>query len=70
MAMRAVVREKLRTTRPPDIFVRPPPPVGINVFDFGRAARIIRGSEPVKGEVKEKLGRLLAGATRNHGDTG
>jgi NTE family protein len=56
---RSLVAEKLRAGRPPDIFVRPPPIVGINILDFTRAARIIRGSEPIKEEVKEKLGRLL-----------
>jgi NTE family protein len=67
MAMRAVVHEKLRGVRPPDVLIRPPPPIGINVFDFARAARIIRGSEPVKAEVKEKLGRLLGASSLGRG---
>jgi NTE family protein len=66
MAMRAIVCEKLLTSREPEIFIRPPPPAGINVFDFARAARIIRGSEPVKAEVREKLGRLLGGVSLGH----
>jgi NTE family protein len=66
VAMRALVREKLGSGRPPDMFIRPPPPIGINVFDFARAARIIRGSEPVKAEVTEKLGRLLGDASLGH----
>jgi NTE family protein len=64
LVMRSLVREKLRACRPPDILVRPPPPIGINVFDFGRAARIIKGSEPVKDEVKEEIERLLNAADR------
>jgi NTE family protein len=60
LVMRSLVHEKLRSGRPPEIFIRPPPPMGINVFDFSRAARILKGSEPVKDELKEKLNRLLS----------
>ena len=67
MAMRAIIREKLRNSREPDIFIRPPPAAGINVFDFGRAARVIRASEPVKAEVREKLGRMLGDASLGDG---
>jgi NTE family protein len=59
LVMRSVVVEKLRACRPPDIFIRPPP-AGVNVLDFTRAARIIKASEPVKDELKQKLERVLA----------
>jgi NTE family protein len=64
LVMRAVLGEKLRVHRPPDILVHPPPPLGVNVFDFPRAARIIKAGEPAKAEVKERLARLLAAAGR------
>jgi NTE family protein len=58
LIMRSVVLEKLRTARPPEIFIRPPTG-GINVLDFTRAARVIKASEPVKDEIKKKLDRIL-----------
>jgi NTE family protein len=60
LVMRSVVLEKLRAGRRPEVFIRPPALAGVNVLDFTRAARIIKASEPVKDELKEKLGRLLA----------
>jgi NTE family protein len=44
---------------PPDILLRPN--VGIfRALDFLRASAILRAAEPVKAELREKLGRLLA----------
>ena len=60
LVMRSVVLEKLRSGRQPEIFIRPPALAGVNILDFTRAARIIKGSEPVKDELKHKLERLLA----------
>jgi NTE family protein len=59
LVMATIVAAKLGAGRQPDIFVRPPPPAGINVFDFTRAARIIEASEPVKDTVKKQLAVLL-----------
>jgi NTE family protein len=54
----AIVAEKLRHTAP-DLLIRP----NVTIFgtlDFYQATAILRAAEPVKAEVKEKLGKLLA----------
>jgi len=54
----AIVVEKLRHSAP-DLILRPN--VGIfRTLDFPQASSILRAAEPVKAEVKEKLGKLLA----------
>ena len=60
LLMRAITREKLRTSRPPDILVRP----AINAFrvlDFMKASVILKAAEPVKDEVKRALDHVFAG---------
>jgi len=53
----AIIVEKLRHSAP-DLMLRPN--VGIfRTLDFPQASAILRAAEPVKQEVKEKLGRLL-----------
>jgi len=53
----AIIVEKLRHNAP-DLMLRPN--VGIfRTLDFPQASAILRAAEPVKQEVKEKLGRLL-----------
>ena len=53
-----IVTEKLKSGAP-DLLVRPN--VGIfRTLDFFQASAILRAAEPVKAEVKEKLGKLLA----------
>jgi NTE family protein len=54
----AIIVEKLRHSAP-DLMLRPN--VGIfRTLDFPQASSILRAAEPVKAEVKEKLGRLIA----------
>jgi NTE family protein len=54
----AIVAAKLRHAAP-DLLIRPN--VGLfRTLDFYRASAILRASDPVKVEVKEKLGKLLA----------
>jgi NTE family protein len=54
----AIIVEKLRHSAP-DLMLRPN--VGIfRTLDFPQASAILRAAEPVKAEVKEKLGRLIA----------
>ena len=54
----AIIVEKLRHSAP-DLMLRPN--VGIfRTLDFMQASAILRAAEPIKAEVKEKLGRLLA----------
>jgi len=54
----AIVSEKLKQGAP-DLVIRPN--VGIfRALDFMRASAILRVAAPVKAEVKEKLGALLA----------
>jgi NTE family protein len=53
----AIVSEKLKHGAP-DLVIRP----GVGIFrllDFMRASAILRAAEPVKAEVKERLGALL-----------
>jgi NTE family protein len=53
-----IVAEKLKSGAP-DLLVRPN--IGIfRMLDFFQASAILRAAEPVKAEVKEKLGKLLA----------
>jgi NTE family protein len=53
----AIIREKLRHS-PPDLMLRPN--VGIfGTLDFMQASAILRAAEPVKAEVKAKLGTLI-----------
>jgi NTE family protein len=53
-----IINEKLRHGAP-DIVLRPN--VGIfRALDFLRASAILRAAEPVKAELREKLGKLLA----------
>jgi NTE family protein len=52
-----MVTEKLKDGAP-DLLIRPN--VGIfRVLDFLRASAILRAAEPVKAEVKDRLGALL-----------
>jgi NTE family protein len=54
----AIIGEKLRHSAP-DLMLRPN--VGIfRTLDFMQASAILRAAEPVKAEVKEKLGKLIA----------
>jgi NTE family protein len=54
----AIIVEKLRHSAP-DLMLRPN--VGIfRTLDFPQASAILRAAEPVKQEVKEKLGKLIA----------
>jgi NTE family protein len=54
----AIIIEKLRHSAP-DLMLRPN--VGIfRTLDFMQASAILRAAEPIKEEVKEKLGRLIA----------
>ena len=54
----AIIVEKLRHSAP-DLMLRPN--VGIfRTLDFPQASAILRASEPIKAEVKEKLGKLIA----------
>ena len=54
----AIIVEKLRHSAP-DLMLRPN--VGIfRTLDFAQASAILRAAEPVKQEVKEKLGKLIA----------
>jgi NTE family protein len=54
----AIIGEKLRHSAP-DLMLRPN--VGIfRTLDFMQASAILRASEPIKAEVKEKLGKLIA----------
>jgi len=53
----AIICEKLRHSAP-DLMLRPN--VGIfRTLDFFQASAILRAAEPVKAEVKEKLGKLI-----------
>ena len=53
----AIIGEKLKHSAP-DLMLRPN--VGIfRTLDFAQASAILRAAEPVKAEVKEKLGKLL-----------
>jgi NTE family protein len=53
-----IVAERLKSG-PPDLLVRPN--IGIfRMLDFFQASAILRAAEPVKAELKEKLGALLA----------
>jgi len=54
----AITAEKLRAA-PPDLVIRPNV-AGIRTMDFFRASSILRTVEPVKQELKDKLGALLA----------
>jgi NTE family protein len=55
---RTIVAEKLRSGAP-DLLLRPN--IGIfRMLDFFQASAILRAAEPVKAEVKQKLGALLA----------
>jgi NTE family protein len=55
----AITAEKIKH-RPPDLIVRPN--VGaFRALDFLQASAILRASEPVKAELKEKLAALLEG---------
>jgi NTE family protein len=54
----AIIGEKLKHSAP-DLMLRPN--VGIfRTLDFMQASAILRAAEPIKAEVKEKLGRLTA----------
>jgi NTE family protein len=54
----SIVAEKLKAGAP-DLLIRPN--IGIfRLLDFFQASAILRAAEPVKAEVKEKLGALLA----------
>jgi NTE family protein len=55
----AITAEKLKYGAP-DLIVRPKVG-GFRSLDFLQASAILRASEPVKAEVKEKLAALLAG---------
>jgi NTE family protein len=59
LVMRAITKEKLRTARPPDILVSPPPNA-FRVLDFMKASAIIKAAEPMKDDVKRALDRILA----------
>jgi NTE family protein len=53
----AIIGEKLKHSAP-DLMIRPN--VGIfRTLDFLQASAILRAAEPIKDEVKEKLGALL-----------
>lgn len=53
----AIVAEKLKSSAP-DILIRPNVSA-FGAFDFARAMPILRASEPIKEELKRKLGALL-----------
>jgi NTE family protein len=54
----AIVAAKLKHAAP-DLMLRPN--IGLfRTLDFYRASAILRAAEPLKAEIKEKLGRLLA----------
>ncbi len=55
----SILREKLRSGRVPEVFVRAPLD-GVRVLDFFKAPAILRSAESLKHEVMEKLGGLLA----------
>ena len=53
-----IVSHKLKESAP-DLVLRPN--IGIfGMLDFLQASAILRAAEPIKGEVKEKLGALLS----------
>jgi NTE family protein len=53
-----IVTERLKSG-PPDLVLRPPH-IGIfRMLDFLQASAILRAAEPIKAEVREKLGALL-----------
>jgi NTE family protein len=58
--MRAIMNEKLKVTRPPDILLRPPAN-SFRVLDFMKASAILKSAEPIKEEVKRALDRVLTG---------
>jgi NTE family protein len=53
-----IIAEKLKHTAP-DLILRPQANA-FRVADFSRASAILRAAEPLKAELKEKLGALLA----------
>jgi NTE family protein len=53
----AIVAEKLKSSAP-DILIRPNVSA-FGAFDFARAVPILKASEPIKEELKRKLGALL-----------
>lgn len=52
-----IVSRKL-AERPPELLLRPNAG-GFRLFEFFRASAILRAADPVKAEVKERLGKLL-----------
>jgi NTE family protein len=53
----AIIKEKLKAGGP-DLVIRPP--IGIfQMLDFFQASAILRAAEPVKAEVKQRLGALI-----------
>lgn len=57
--MQSITREKLRALPEPQVFVRPPTST-FRSIDFTKAAGIIKASQPVKDEIKQKLDRAFA----------
>lgn len=58
LLMRAILTQKLRTLRPPDILVRPSID-SFRVLEFAKAGAIIRSAAATKDEVRAALGRLI-----------
>ncbi len=56
--MRAIMNEKLKVARAPDILLRPPAN-SYRVLDFMKAGAIIRSAEPIKDDVKRMLDHVL-----------
>jgi NTE family protein len=53
----AIIKEKLKAGGP-DLVIRPP--IGLfQMLDFFQASAILRAAEPVKAEVKQRLGALI-----------
>jgi NTE family protein len=56
---RALLEEKLKGPRPPDILIRPPT-TSFKMLDFTKAGAIMAACAPAKDELKRKLTRALA----------
>lgn len=63
LVMQAIMREKMRNTRPPDILLRPPPS-RTSVLDFLKVAAIIDAAEGLKDEFKHRLDEVISAAVR------
>ncbi|MCB1499625.1 MAG: patatin-like phospholipase family protein [Bauldia sp.] len=63
LVFHSILREKLRTARPPDVMIKPPTGV-FGPMDFVKAAAVIAAAEPGKDAIKRRISDALEARER------